>query len=155
EKSGWGTDQGRGVAQGVAIANWGMPAAEGGGPTPYSGTTVACVVTAEVSRRGEIYIPRVDMAVDVGTYVNEGLLKAQLEGGVVLTLGAALHEEINIDKGRVVEGNLDTYRIMRQNDAALPTEIHIHMEGNSGHERLSEAGEPPMGPPPPALAHAV
>jgi isoquinoline 1-oxidoreductase beta subunit len=155
EKSGWGGSLERGLAQGVAIANWGMPAQKGGGPTPFSGTTVACVVTAEVSRRGEIYIPRVDMAVDVGTYINKALLTAQLEGGVVLTLGAAMHEELNIDKGRVVEGNLDTYRIMRQNDQALPTEIHIHYEGNSGHERLSEAGEPPMGPPPPALAHAV
>ena len=63
--------------------------------------------------------------------------------------------EINIDKGRPVEGNLDTYRVMRQNDPSLPFEIHVHFEGNSGHERLSEAGEPPMGPPPPALAHAV
>jgi isoquinoline 1-oxidoreductase beta subunit len=155
EKSGWGTDQGRGVAQGVAIANWGMPAQKGGGPTPNSGTTVACVVTAEVSRRGQIYIPRVDLAFDLGTYINEGNVRAQMEGGIVLTLGAALHEELNIDKGRVVEGNLDTYRVMRQNDPSLPTEIHIHTEGNSGHERLSEIGEPPMGPPVPALAHAV
>jgi len=155
EKSGWGTDQGRGVAQGVAIANWGMPAQKGGGPTPYSGTTVAAVVTAEVSRRGQIYIPRVDIAVDLGTFINQEAVRAQIEGGVVLTLGAALHEEINIEKGRPVEGNLDTYRIMRQNDPSLPTEIHVHFEGNSGHERLSETGEPPMGPPPPALAHAV
>jgi isoquinoline 1-oxidoreductase beta subunit len=55
----------------------------------------------------------------------------------------------------VVEGNLDTYRLLRQNDPALPQEIHVHFEGMSGHERFSEAGEPPMGPPPPALAHAI
>lgn len=155
EKSGWGTDLGRGLAQGVAIGNWGMPAAQGGGPTRDSGTTVAAVVTAEVSRRGQIYIPRVDLAFDVGTYINREALRAQMEGGVVMTLGAAMHEEVNIDNGRAVEGNLDTYRLARQNDATLPTEIHIHFEGNTGHERLSEAGEPPMGPPPPALAHAV
>ena len=155
EKSGWGKDQGRGVAQGVAIANWGMPAVKGGGPTPKSGTTLAAVVTAEVSRRGQLYIPRVDIAFDVGSYINKEAVLAMIEGGVVLTLGAALHEELNIEKGHVVEGNLDTYRIMRQNDPSLPTEIHVHFEGNSGDVRLSEIGEPPMGPPPPALAHAV
>ena len=155
EKSGWGTDQGRGVAQGVAIGNWGMPAQKEGGPTPNSGTTLAAVVTAEVSRRGQIYIPRVDIAFDLGTYINKEAVRAMVEGGVVLTLGAALHEELNIEQGRVVEGNLDTYRVIRQNDPSLPTEIHVHFEGNTGHERLSESGEPPMGPPPPALAHAI
>jgi isoquinoline 1-oxidoreductase beta subunit len=36
----------------------------------------------------------------------------------------------------------------------MPQEIHVHFGGNSGHDRFSEAGEPPMGPPPPAFVHA-
>ncbi|SFZ85300.1 isoquinoline 1-oxidoreductase, beta subunit [Devosia enhydra] len=155
EKSGWGTDQGRGIAQGVAIGNWGMGGYSSTAPVGFSGTTVATVVTAEVSRRGDIYIPRVDLAVDLGSLINEDAVRQMLEGGVVMTLGAAMHEEINLNNGRVVEGNLDSYRLARQNDPSLPLEIHVHFEGLSNGERFSEAGEPPMGPPPPALAHAV
>jgi isoquinoline 1-oxidoreductase beta subunit len=155
EKSGWGKELDRGLAQGVAIGNWGMATSEAKGPVPATGTTVAAVVTAEVSRRGDIYIPRVDIAIDAGNYINQNAITLMVEGGVNLTLGAALHEEINIDKGKVVEGNLDTYRVFRQNDPALPLEIHVHYEGMSGGERFSEVGEPPMGPPPPALSHAI
>lgn len=155
DKSGWGSDLGRGVAQGVAIGNWGMGGYGSTEAVPYSGTTAAAVVTAEVSRRGQIYIPRVDIAVDTGSVINQEAVRLMVEGAVVLSLGAALHEEINIANGAVVEGNLDTYRLMRQNDPSLPTEIHVHFEGLSGHERFAEIGEPPMGPPPPALAHAV
>lgn len=155
EKSGWGTDQGRGVAQGVAIGNWGMGGYGSTDPVPYSGTTVAAVVTVELSRRGQIYIPRVDVAVDTGSVINYEGVRLMMEGGVVLAAGSALHEQLNIADGQVVEGNLDTYTVMRQNDPSLPTEIHVHFDGLSGHERHAEAGEPPMGPIPPAIAHAV
>lgn len=57
--------------------------------------------------------------------------------------------------GKIVEGNLDTYRVMRQNDTSLPGVLNVHFEGLSGHERFSEIGEPPVGPAPAALAHAV
>ena len=155
DKSGWGGEMERGLAQGVAIGNWGMAGNPDGGPQPFSGSTVACVVTAEVTRRGEIYIPRVDVAVDTGSYINERMIKAGCESGVVLSLGAAMFEELNVQDGRVVEGNLDTYRVIRQNDTVLPMEIHVHMDGMSGHERFGEIGEPPVGAPPPALAHAI
>ncbi len=155
EKSGWGNALEPGLAQGVAIGNWGMEANPNGGPMPYSGTTVATVVTAEVTRRGEIFIPRVDLTFDTGSIINETIVRAGMEGGVILGLGASMFEELNISDGKVVEGNLDTYRVIRQNDTVLPTEIHVHFEGLSGHERFSEIGEPPVGPPPAALAHAI
>jgi isoquinoline 1-oxidoreductase beta subunit len=154
QKAGWGESLPRGLAQGIAISNWGMGKTEGG-PTPFSGTTVAAVVTAEVSRRGQIYIPRVDVAFDCGSIINRDLVTLACESGVIMSLSAALHEEINIKDGAVVEGNYDHYRMYRQNDPALPEEIHVHFGGLSGHERFSEMGEPPMGPPPPALAHAI
>jgi isoquinoline 1-oxidoreductase beta subunit len=80
---------------------------------------------------------------------------AQIEGGTILSLGSALYEELNVANGAIVEKNLDHYRVMRQSDPALPQEIHVHFGAMSGHERISEIGEPPMGPPPPALAHAI
>jgi isoquinoline 1-oxidoreductase beta subunit len=154
-KAGWGNSLERGLAQGIAIGNWGMATTKEGMGIPFSGTTVAAIVTAEVTRRGQIAIPRVDVAIDTGSYINQDAVRAMVEGGVTLSLGAAMHEEINVNRGQVVEGNLDNYRVMRQNDPALPQEIHVHFDGMSGHERFSVAGEPPMGPPPPALAHAV
>lgn len=154
EKANWGQSLPRGMAQGVAIGNWAMANTKEGAPVPKSGSTVAAIVTIEVTRRGGIAIPRVDIAFDVGRYINERLLRAQLEGGVVMGLSAAYHEELNVNSGAIVEGNLDNYRLLRQNDPILPQEIHVHFGANSGHERFSEAGEPPMGPPPAALAHA-
>lgn len=155
EKSGWGTDLGDGIAQGIGIGNWGMGVTPEGGPMPFSGATVATVVTAEVSRRGEIYIPRVDIAFDTGGVINEGLVRHAMEGGTVINLGSAMFEELNISEGKVVEGNVDTYKVMRQTDAVLPLEINVHFEGLSGHARFGEIGEPPVGPAAPALAHAV
>jgi isoquinoline 1-oxidoreductase beta subunit len=153
EKSGWGADDG--LSRGIAIGNWGMATAETGAPIPHTGTTVAAVVTIELGRRGQLSIPRIDVAIDTGNYINKDHLILMVEGGVIMSLSGALHEEINIENGRVVEGNLDTYRLMRQIDPALPYEIHVHLEAMSGGKRFSEAGEPPMGPIPGALAHAI
>lgn len=154
QKANWGERLPRGQGKGIAIGNWGMGLTQGG-PTPFSGTTIAAVVHAEVTRRGNIAIPRVDIAFDTGGILNRDQLVAQIEGGTILSLSAALYEELNIANGAIVEKNLDNYRVMRQNDPALPQEIHVHFGAMSGHERISEIGEPPMGPPPPALAHAI
>jgi len=153
-KAGWGQELPRGTGMGVAISNWGMGKTEGG-PTPNSGTTVAAVVTAEVTRRGNVAIPRVDMAFDTGGVLNRDLVTAGIEGSVIMSLSSAMHEELNISNGVITNTNYDHYRMFRQNDSALPWEIHVHFGGLSGHERFSEIGEPPMGPPPPALAHAI
>ena len=154
QQAGWGNDMPRGMAQGLAVSNWGMGLTEGG-PTPHTGTTVAAVVTAEVTRRGNLYIPRVDVAFDTGSFINRDMLTLQVESGVIMSLSATLHEEITVKNGEVIQGNFDHYRTYRQNDPALPEEIHVHFGGMTGHERFSEIGEPPMGPPPPALAHAI
>lgn len=155
EKSGWGQEMDKGMAQGVAIGNWGMAANPNGGPTPNSGTTVAAVVTVEVGRRGDIFIPRVDMAIDTGSMINEKLLRQACESGCITSIGSAMFEELNIADGHVVDGNLDSYKVIRQTDAVLPLEINVWFDGMSGHERFSEIGEPPVGAPAPALAHAV
>ncbi|MCP8940962.1 molybdopterin-dependent oxidoreductase [Alsobacter sp. SYSU M60028] len=154
QKANWGQSLPKGTAQGVAIGNWAMANTKEGAPVPNTGSTVAAIVMVEVSRRGQVSIPRVDIAMDLGTVMNQEGVRAQMEGGVIMGLSAGLLEEININNGAVVEGNLDTYRVLRQNDPLLPQEIHVHFGGNTNHERLSEAGEPPMGPPPAAFAHA-
>lgn len=154
QKAGWGQNLPRGTAQGIAMGNWAMQTTKEGAPVPNTGSTVAMVVMVEVSRRGNVSIPRVDVAFDLGSVMNQEAVRAQMEGGVNMGLSAGLLEEINIRNGAVVEGNLDNYRVLRQNDPLLPQEIHVHFGGNTGHERFSEVGEPPMGPPPAAFAHA-
>ena len=154
QKANWGQSLPRGTAQGVAIGNWAMATTQDGAPVPFSGSTVATIVTVEVSRRGNVAIPRVDVAFDLGSIINPDAVRAQMEGGVIMALSSSLHEELNVANGAIVEGNLDGYRAMRQADPLMPQEIHVHFGGNSGHDRFSEAGEPPMGPPPPAFVHA-
>jgi isoquinoline 1-oxidoreductase beta subunit len=154
QKANWGQSLPSGTTQGVAIGNWAMARTPEGLPVPHTGSTVASIVTLEVTRRGAVSIPRIDIAFDVGGCINERLMKANLEGGTIMGLSAAYHEELNIANGTVVEGNLDNYRLLRQNDPLLPQEIHVHFGANTGKERFSEAGEPPMGPTPPALVHA-
>ena len=94
-KSGWGGQLDKGQAQGVAIGNWGMAANPKGGPTPYSGTSVAAVVLAEVGRRGDIFIPRVDMVIFDGV--------ARLEHGHALEpwdMGQNLALDVLRQRGR-------------------------------------------------------
>ncbi|MFV0277532.1 MAG: hypothetical protein ACK5HY_10160, partial [Parahaliea sp.] len=47
----------------------------------------------------------------------------------------------------------DTYPMLRIRD--IPTRIHVHLDATSGHERINEIGEPPVGPVGPAIANAI
>src|SRR5213593_2105061 len=89
-----------GRSRGIALAEW--------GPT-------VCVEVAEVSldADGSVHVPRVVCAVDCGQAVNTGQVEAQMQGGIVFGLSAALYGEITLDKGRVVQGNFDTYPVVR------------------------------------------
>ena len=71
EKAGWGKEKsGNGVGYGFAAHRSFL-------------TYVACVVKVEVNGDGEISIPRVDYAVDLGTVVNPDRVRSQFEGAAV------------------------------------------------------------------------
>lgn len=146
EKSGWGTPLPAGQARGVAIGNWGM------GGKPYHGTTLGSVVHAEVSPEGKLKIHRIDVAFDTGRVMNRDAVRVQLEGGTIFGLNLALNEKLNVEHGRVVEGNYDEYPVIRMGDTP---EIHVHFEALSDFDRYDEIGEPPVGPVGPALASAI
>lgn len=146
QKSGWGSPLPKGQARGVSIGNWGM------GGRPRHGTTLGSVVHAEVSESGKLKVHRVDVAFDTGRVMNRDAVQVQLEGGTIFGLNLALNEKLNIDRGRIVEGNYDEYPMMRMGDTP---EIHIHFEALTDHERYDEIGEPPVGPVGPALASAI
>ena len=64
-----------------------------------------------------------------------------------------LNEELNIKNGQIVEGNFDTYPMIRT--ANVPRTIRVHFGGLSDYPRYNEIGEPPAGSVGPALGNAI
>jgi isoquinoline 1-oxidoreductase beta subunit len=118
----------------------------------YSGwnTYLAQVAEVEVTPTGEIGVRRVVCAVDCGTIINPDTVKAQIEGGVVFGIGAALWGEITVKNGRVEQSNFHDYRVLRMKEAP-PIEVHLvrNFEAPGG---IGEPGTAGIGP---ALANAV
>ncbi|MDM0021786.1 xanthine dehydrogenase family protein molybdopterin-binding subunit [Variovorax saccharolyticus] len=146
-KAGWGRKLARGWGQGIAIANW------GGAGKPEGGATVAAIVTVEVSRKGEVRVDSVDMAIDPGRVGYPDGLRSQLEGGAIFALNSALNEQVTVQDGRIVEGNYHQYPMLRIGDT--PKRINVHFGAVSGHPRMAFVGEAAMGPVPPALGNAI
>ncbi len=117
EKSGWGSPLGprvgRGVAAQISFASF-----------------IATVVECEVDEYGEIALRHVTTAVDTGIVVNPDTVIAQLQGGLIFGLTAALYGEITLDKGRVQQSNFHDYRMLRI-DQAPPIEVHLIRNGEA------------------------
>jgi isoquinoline 1-oxidoreductase beta subunit len=113
-------------------------------------TIVAHVAEVDVSPDGTVAVHRIVSAVDCGMAVNPDGLKAQIEGAIVFGLSAALHGEITIEKGAVVQANFPDYEMVRL--AACP-EIEIHVIESGAP--LGGAGEPGVPPLAPAITNAI
>jgi isoquinoline 1-oxidoreductase beta subunit len=115
-------------------SNWGQPlpprVGRGVSLQPTFDTSIATVVEAEVDEQGEIHLRRVTLAVDTGIAVNPDTIAAQLEGGLIFGLTAALYGEVTIDKGRVQQSNFHDYRMLRI-DQAPKIAIHIVKSGEA------------------------
>ena len=146
-KAGWGQKLPAGWGRGIAIANWGM------GGKPEAGTTVAAVVTVEVARDGALRVDSIDIAMDPGSVGYPAGLAAQMEGGAIFALNSCINEQLTISNGRIVEGNFHEYPMLRIGD--VPKRINVHFGAVSGHPRMHEVGESPMGPIPSALGNAI
>ena len=117
EKAGWGTPlparTGRGVGVQVAF-----------------GSFIATVTQAEVDEYGAVRLQRIVMAVDTGIVVNPDTVIAQLQGGMVFGLTAALYGNIIVKKGRVQQSNFHDYRMLRINE--MPhIEVHVIKSGEA------------------------
>jgi isoquinoline 1-oxidoreductase subunit beta len=137
EKSGWGQP---------------LPARTGRGVSaqPSFGSFIATVVEAEVDAQGEVHLRRVTSAVDTGIAVNPDTIAAQLQGGLIFGLTAALYGDITIDKGRVQQSNFNDYRMLRI-DQVPKIEIHVIKSG----EAPGGIGETGATAGPPALRNAI
>ena len=74
---------------------------------------VAAVIEAAVDEKGNVTVPRVDIAVDCGPIVNPDRVRSQFEGAVVMGLGVGLLNEISFKDGRVQQSNLDDYQVLQ------------------------------------------
>lgn len=137
EKSGWGQPLPARVGRGVCVQ-------------PSFGSFIATVVEAEVDEQGEVHLRQIHCAVDTGIAVNPNTIVAQLEGGLIFGLTAALYGEITIDKGRVQQSNFHDYRMLRI-DQAPKIAVHVIKSG----EAPGGIGETGATAGPPALRNAI
>lgn len=106
----------------------------------------------KVSRRteGGVGIDKVWIVIDCGVAVNPDGVRAQVEGSMVMALGAATMHEVSFAEGQAVARNFDAYALPRLKDIP-PIEIHIL----SNDEKPGGAGEPALPGFAPALANAI
>jgi isoquinoline 1-oxidoreductase subunit beta len=135
-------------------AGWGSPlparTGRGVGIQTAFGSFIATVAEAEVDSNGEVRVRRVVSAVDTGIVVNPDTVVAQLQGGLIFGLTAALYGEITIDKGRVQQSNFHDYRMLRI-DQVPAIEVHLIKSG----EAPGGIGETGCTAAPPALLNAI
>jgi len=89
-------------------------------------------------------------AVDCGLAINPDVVAAQMEGGIGFGLGAALHDEITLEAGRVVQSNFHDFPALRIGE--LP-DVRVAVIPSS--EDPTGVGEPGLPPIAPAVANAL
>src|SRR5207237_6466658 len=104
-------------------AGWGkpLPARRGRGISVQFafGSYLSQVAEVEAADDGSIKVRRVVCAVDCGIVVNPDTVAAQIEGGTLFGLTAALYGAITVKNGRVEQGNFNDYRPMRINECPV------------------------------------
>ncbi len=138
-------------------AGWGRAMPKGSGlgiAAHYSFVSyVAAVVEVAVDAKGELTIPRVDIAIDCGATVNPERVTAQMQGACVMGVSAATLGEITFKAGRAQQDNFHQYEVTRM--PAAPREIRVHIVGGDYSKPLGGVGEPGVPPVPPALCNAI
>jgi len=138
EKSDWGKPMEPGRGRGIAIHEC------------YD-TIIGQVAEVTVSKKGEVKVDRVVAAVDCGHVVNPGIVEAQIQGGVIYGLSAALYGEITIKNGQVEQNNFDSYEVVRLADTPK-IEVYLAL---SGGKKWGGIGEPGTAATAPSIANAV
>jgi isoquinoline 1-oxidoreductase beta subunit len=135
--------------------NWGSPLPEGWGRgvaayTTWGTTPAADVVELSVADEGYIRVHRVVCAVDCGIVINPDMVKAQIEGGIVFALSAALKSKITIKDGRVQQSNFHNYPVLTF-DEMPEIEVYI-VPSNEAPQGVGDMSGPPLTP---AVANAI
>ena len=136
DMSGWGS-KGKYQGYGVAI-------------TECFKSIVGEVVKVSKKADGKIKIDKVWTVMDCGWYVNPDIIRAQVEGSIVMGYGAAAVHEMHFMDGKAVETNFHQYKMPRISDTP---EIEVHIIDND--EKPGGVGEPALPPFAPALCNAI
>jgi isoquinoline 1-oxidoreductase beta subunit len=137
EMSGWGTPLPSREGRGIAI-------------TECFGSIACIVAQVAVETDGTLRVKKCFAVVDCGDVVNTDTATAQVEGGIVFGLSAALLSEITIANGAVVQSNFDDYPMIHLADAP-----EISVEFIRSNAPLGGLGEPAVPPVAPAVANAI
>lgn len=144
----------RAVLERAALrAGWGTPVKPGHGrglACHFSYRTYVAQVAEVAVAHGAVRVHRVHLVVDCGRVVNPDVVRAQMEGGVVFGLSAALKGAITIENGRVQQSNFNDFEVLR-----LPEAPEIDVEILASDAPPTGVGEPGLPPIAPAVANAV
>jgi len=145
DNSGWGKQLPAGTGMGIAI----------GDSRRLSRTEIticAVVATVAVSKKGEVRVERLDVAMDTGPFlVNPLAAERQAEMQVAMGLAATLYQEITIEKGRAVQGNFNSYPLLRSGE--MP-EIKVYFVRATDNP-IAGIGEEVIGWVAPAVCNAI
>lgn len=133
---GWGTSLPAGRARGIAFC-------------ASFGSVVAEVVEISQTSSTSLKVHKVSVAIDCGTAVNPNQVVAQMEGGVIHALNAALWGQITFSNGVAQQRNFNTYRMMRIGESP-----QIAVQVIQSGAAMGGVGEPGVPPLAPALANA-
>jgi isoquinoline 1-oxidoreductase beta subunit len=131
------------------MAAWGrdLPQGHGLGIAAHRSflSYIAAVAEVSVDDNGKLVVHELWTVIDAGTVINPDRVAAQMEGAGIFGMSIALHGEITIDNGAVVQSNYDNYPVVRISEA--PTEIHTHiMQSDAPPGGVGEPGVPPIAP---------
>lgn len=139
----------------AAQSSWGSPLPDGWGRgiayhATFGLTHVAQVAEVEVSAAGVVHVHRVYCAVDCGLVVNPSGAEAQIEGGIVFGLTAALKAKISLENGRIQQSNFHDCPILSFDE--MPQIDVVFVESERAPMGIGEMGVPPIAP---AVANAI
>ena len=135
------------------LAGWSTPppAGIGRGLARHFAFETEVAQVAEVAFDGDrIRVRKVTCVVDCGTVINPDIVRAQMEGGIIFGLSAALDQQITLVDGVVQQRNFDTFPVLRMHECP-----EIVVEILTSDERPTGVGEPGLPPIAPAVANAV
>jgi isoquinoline 1-oxidoreductase beta subunit len=135
-------------------SSWSEPLPEGWGRgmgyhATFGTTHVAMVLEVEVNAE-KVRVHRAVIAVDCGQVINPDNVAAQMEGGLVFGLTAALKAQITIENGRVVQSNFHDCPVLTIGE--MPKVEVYTIEGSTSANGIGEMGVPPVAP---AVANAI
>ena len=116
------------------------------------GSYVAACAEVEIDPNGKnLSVRRVCQVFDCGAIVNPSNLLSQVQGALIMGLGPALREEIQFEKGELLNPSFRRYQVPRFADVPA---LDIHLLNRSDHDSAG-AGETPIIAIAPAVANAV